>query len=102
MTLTIDQLIEKTIDAYSFENYGYKSWKASIKMLRGRGFNDIEIHAIMISKHTRWAHDVSGKRFGQTTSKDLERYITGKHASHFTSENVTKLVLGTFGQTSYQ
>ncbi|MEE8609019.1 MAG: hypothetical protein V3S55_15550 [Nitrospiraceae bacterium] len=91
---TIEKLMERTETGYSFDNYDKGSWKACLKMLRRRGFSDDEIVAIMLSKHTRWAHDMSDKDYGKTNSGDLSRYVA-KYPAEFTGETLAQLVAGT-------
>lgn len=94
---TIEQHVLDTEDAYSFYVYGAKSWGACFKMLRRRGYDDRQAESVMRSKHTRWAADASGKPYGKTTSRDLERYMD-KHPSYFTEVEVLRLVVGTFNE----
>ena len=67
------KIAEKCEDAYSFDRYA--SWSAVAKMLARRGLNAREIEAIMRSKWTRWAADISNNRYGHVTAKDLARFI---------------------------
>lgn len=88
--LTIQELSEKTSDAYSYDRYN--SWEACIKKLRSLGCNDYEVEAILRSKWTRWAADASNKPYGKASSNDLVNYIN----KHETKESITKLTQETF------
>jgi hypothetical protein len=74
MDKPIKDFAEELADAYSTNRYK-GGWAASIRMLRGRGFNDRQIEAIIRSKWTRWAGDASGKAYGHVTSADLSRFL---------------------------
>jgi len=69
----IDQLYWDSCGAYSQDNY--KSWRAVCAMMLRRGYTATESDFILRSKFTRWACDRSGKRYGQNTAKDFERYL---------------------------
>lgn len=88
--LTVQELSEKTSDAYSFDRYN--SWEACIKKLRKAGYDDREIEAILRSKWTRWAADAGNKPYGKASSVDLLNYIN----QHETKESVIQLTLETF------
>lgn len=88
--LTVQELSEKTSDAYSFDRYN--SWKACIKKLRKADYDDREIEAILRSKWTRWAADAANKPYGKASSVDLLNYIN----QHETKESVIQLTLETF------
>ena len=74
-----DELAARTSDAYSFDNYGEKRWRASAAMLLNRGYSDEEAECILRSKWTRWAADAAsfrkGWRYGHTNSADLARFL---------------------------
>lgn len=53
---TVEQLAERLSDAYSTDRYK-GGWAGCIRMLRRRGYNDLQIEAIIRSKWTRWAAD---------------------------------------------
>lgn len=55
---TAKALAEKTEEGYSFERYGEKSWLANIKFLLTK-FTEEQVEWIMLSKHARWAADVT-------------------------------------------
>lgn len=53
-------------------------WSSSVRELRKRGYNDKEVEAIIRSKHSGAAADISrneGKPYGRATGKDLGKYI---------------------------
>ncbi len=85
-----------TMDAYSFDRYGWPRWVACIRMLARRGFDAREIEAIMRSKWTRWAGDMSGKPYGRVTSADLARFLANDNDL---PRAVAQLVSETFGST---
>lgn len=76
--LTIQQLADKTADAYSHDSYTPAGWRACCVMLRKKGYTDDQIEDILRSKWTRWAGDASRKRYGYYTSKDLERALPSR------------------------
>ena len=88
----LDILADRISDAYSFDRYGVTGWRACVRMLSRRGFNDREIEAIMRSKWTRWAAD-SAKNYRQPNSADLARFIDGLDNL---AAQVAELVNGTF------
>lgn len=53
---TVEQFAERLSDAYSTDRYK-GGWAPSIRMLRRRGYNDVQIESIIRSKWTRWAAD---------------------------------------------
>lgn len=72
-------LAECTQDAYSYDNYGKRSWIACAEMLLRMGFTKHEVEEILRSKWTRWAADMATDRkswrYGHTTSSDLRRFL---------------------------
>jgi len=85
-------LAERTVDAYSHDNY--QNWAAVCLMLLQRGFTEREAEAILRSKWTRWAGDASDKPYGRHTSKDLARFLDQQKNL---KEEVRQLTLETFG-----
>jgi hypothetical protein len=83
-------LADKTADAYSFNSYA--SWTACAAMLLRRGYSAMEAEAILRSKWTRWAGDVSSHRYGHYTAADLAAYID-KYES---PKSLREIVVGTF------
>lgn len=70
----LEALVESTSDAYSFNRY--MSWKACASALRNRGYNDMQVAAILRSKITRWAADQKAySRSSLATSADLIRFM---------------------------
>ncbi len=88
----IKEFAEELSDAYSTDNYN-NNWIPSIKMLRKRGYNDLQVEAIIRSKWTRWAADGSDKRYGRVNSADLARFLDAQ--TNLEAE-VADLVKGTF------
>lgn len=69
-------LVEMTSHGYSFDRYSNTGWKGCIRLLREvYGCNDREIQAVMLSKWTRWAGDMSGKPYGRCNSADLDAFL---------------------------
>ena len=62
---------EELSDAYSTPQY-LNGWECCIRMLRRRGYNDLQIETIIRSKWTRWACDASNNAYGQHTSYSNE------------------------------
>lgn len=71
---SIEAFAEELSDAYSTDRYR-NGWSGCIRMLRRHNLNDRQIEAIIRSKWTRWAGDASNHRYGQITSKDLEKML---------------------------
>lgn len=88
----LDALADKTSGAYSWDRYGEKNWKACVRMLSRRGYDDREIEAILLSKWTRWAGDAAGKD-SRVNSADLARFIDSQKD---VAAQVAELVAGTF------
>jgi hypothetical protein len=95
MTAQIDALLDRTRDAYSFDTYGESGWRGAIAMLVRRGYDDRQIEAILRSKWTRWAGDMSNKPHGRNNGADLARFLDT--AKGTTAKDVDELVIGTFG-----
>lgn len=98
----IQELIEKTSGAYSFDRYGEDGWRACIRLMLRRGYNEREIEAILRSKWMRWAGDGAKKtRYGHHNSADLARFLDtrlyGQKDMGPGSDEVNELVAGTFG-----
>lgn len=88
------QLSAQTSDAYSYDNYAAGEWTKACQILLNRGFDAEEVEAIMRSKWTRWAHDMSGHDYGETSALDLMTFIDDGR-NNCTKANVRKLVEGT-------
>lgn len=71
----LNELVDASSIAYSHDRYA--NWKAVCAMLLRKGFTPQESEAILRSKWTRWAGDISNNRYGHCTSKDLERFMDG-------------------------
>jgi len=93
--LSVKALAEKTEDAYSYGRY--KSWTACIKMLRARGYDDLNIEAILRSKWMRWADDTKLSSGKQATQHDLARFMDDKR-NKINRAEVEKLTQETFAQ----
>ncbi len=92
----VDQLADELSDAYSTTRYK-NGWRASIKMLRRRGYDDRQIEAIIRSKWTRWAADGSNNRYGHHTSADLARFLDS-HTNTSLKAAVAELAAQTFSE----
>lgn len=68
----VEALFERTADTYSFDRY--RSWKACVRALLRRGYNDRQAETLLRSRITRWAADrtFTSRR---ATSNDLLRYM---------------------------
>ena len=86
-------IAEKCADAYSADRYA--SWSAVAKMLARRGLNAREIEAVMRSKWTRWAGDMSGKRYGHLHANDLADFLDRDRGVN--QAEIDQLVRETFG-----
>jgi hypothetical protein len=91
----VETLATATADAYSYDNYNDIGWRQAIRKLAQRGYSAREIEAIVRSKWTRWAADMSGKRYGCNTGVDLIRFMDDPR-NRCTPQEVAKLVRQTF------
>ena len=73
VNIRAQRIADRTADAYSFDRYGATSWRACVKLLFQRGFNEQETEAILRSKWMRWASDQTSRPLA--TSRDLARYL---------------------------
>jgi hypothetical protein len=73
-SLIAADLAETTRDAYSFRYYGAREWRRCCDLLIGRGYHYIEADAILRSKLTRLAADVT-ERNGFATSELLAKLL---------------------------
>lgn len=67
------KLMVLTRNAYSFARLGAENWLATIQILRFMGFTDMEIEALVRSKHMsymEWHGDGSDPRSFRATAKD--------------------------------
>jgi|SRR5215467_7617140 len=97
-----DAVAEVTADAYSWDEYNEAGWRSCCRMLAKRGYNALEIEAIMRSKWTRWAVDHATfhvkRADGRHNSADLARFIDDTYPNVARrAEEVRSLVIGTFG-----
>ncbi len=58
---------------YSEDNY--KDWAEVAQYLLNCGYSMVQVEAIMRSKWTRWAADMSDNAYGQNTSVDLSNFM---------------------------
>ena len=61
-----DEVAEATQDAYSFNAYSEKPWRATCRMLARRGYNRQAVMWIMGNEWTRWARDRRGTYNGNS------------------------------------
>lgn len=66
-------LAASTADAYSFNTYGARQWAACALMLVCRGYNAVEVDAILRSKLMRLAADSRTGR--KAMLSDLNRFL---------------------------
>lgn len=95
----IAALIERTIDAYSFNRYGRKNWELAIRRLLRIGFSEREIEAILLSKWMRWAADGVSDQYGDVKSGAIIEYIndqTRRYGRMKVSADLAELVEQTF------
>lgn len=93
-TSEIVALSGRLSDAYSYDRYGSKGWTACVRLLAKRGYDAREIEAIMRSKWTRWAGDMSNKPYGKCNSADLARFLD--KGQGISASEVADLVRETF------
>jgi hypothetical protein len=87
------ELSAQTQDAYSVSNYAAGEWTRCIQMLLNRGYDAQEAEAIMRSKWTRWACDMSDREYGANGVMDLMAFLDDPR-NNCTKANVRKLVEG--------
>lgn len=87
--------LSNMIGGYSLDAYG-GDWGPCIKMLR-RDFKlgDRAIEAVLRSKWTRWAGDMSNNSYGEYTSADLKRFMDDPR-NRVTQDEIAKLTAETF------
>ncbi len=88
-----EEIATRTVDAYSFDRYGWAAWKATAQMLARRGYNVAQIESILRSKWMRWAGDMADT--SSPTSQDVARYLDKYAETECSLENVNRLVAGT-------
>jgi hypothetical protein len=94
--MTIKQISEETIGAYSFDRYGQSGWNGAIRVLKSKGMNDLEIQAFLRSKHMRWAADSDDKRtYGHFNGQTVKEYIENTR-NRIDQAELDLLVRGTF------
>lgn len=95
---TVQEMLDETDNAFSFDRYGESGWRGAIKVLRKRGLNDLEVEAFLRSKHMRWAGDRDEKRpYGKCNGQTVEEYLRAIYSDKekFRRE-IHLLVVGTF------
>lgn len=96
-TIDVAKLAARLSNAYSTDRYR-NGWSACIRMLIKRGYNEKEIEAIIRSKWTRYAADMSPNQYGYVTGADLARFLD-THARHCCLEDELKrMVAETVGE----
>lgn len=90
---------ERTTDAYSFQMYGIKSWRACCRMLANRGYSDREIEAIMRSKWPQFAAEAARYPHRRPMALDLSRWMNERRPRIGPAE-VVELVRTTFKDTN--
>lgn len=53
----ISVLVDMTKGSWSFDRYGEREWRRTVRLLIDRGLDDREIEAVLRSKWMRWAAD---------------------------------------------
>lgn len=57
LTMTTENVLKLTEDAYSRGRYGKRQWRLAIEMLSGRGLSDEDVATVLNSKWPRYAAD---------------------------------------------
>lgn len=68
-----EKLAERTADAYSADRYA--SWVSVCRLLLKRGYTERQAEAILRSKWTRWASDVSDRPYGKIPAKVVANFL---------------------------
>lgn len=87
------QIAEKADDAYSTDRYN--SWPAVAQVCLEMGYDARQTEAIMRSKYTRWAADMSSARYGTVPAKALLD-LRQLSPELFSPQAIAELVEGTF------
>lgn len=66
-----DSIARRTMDAYSFNYYGFASWRMCCAFLISRGYSDTEVETVLRSKLMRYTAD--DRKHARATSADLAR-----------------------------
>jgi len=80
-------------DAYSADRYA--SWTGCADALLKLGLDDLAVEAVLRSKWTRWAADLSSAQYGKVPVNALIRFVTNE--AHW-PQQVADLRLETFGR----
>lgn len=73
--MTATEIDKRTSNAYSRSAYADGEWLAAIEELLSRGYSPVAVEAIMRSKWTRWAGDVSPRQHGSYTAADVLAFL---------------------------
>lgn len=71
----INDIIQRSLGAYSFDRYGKRLWKASIKFLLDEGYDEASIQWILLSKHMRWAADSCEEDANKIPLRGIKKYF---------------------------
>lgn len=72
---TVAKLATSTADAYSFHYYQAKGWASCCALLLDRGFNAVEVDAILRSVLTRFAADSVNTMRRFANGRDLAKFL---------------------------
>lgn len=72
---TIDELVELTKGGYSYDRYSRYGWRGVIAFLQAQNLTDEQIVSVMLSKHLRWAADLSGQEYGDVNETAFVDYV---------------------------
>jgi hypothetical protein len=96
----VDALAVATSDAYSRDTYTDGGWLEACRLLAKRGYNALEIEAILRSKFTRWDADFSNKPYGRNTGADLLRWLDAHPRERADVSNLVRETFGVSGPAS--
>ena len=82
-TAKIQEIVAKTVDAYSVDRFGEHEWVRCISYLLSLSFKMREIEAILFSTHMRHLADIAG----EATAMALQKYMRSPATSHYFSTN---------------
>lgn len=93
--MTIKERAEHIANQGGYSADRYRDWAGVARMLLRRGYTDQEAEAIMRSKWTRWAADMSGQAYGRVTTSALAKFLDDPKQK-CTKEEVVKMTVETF------
>lgn len=75
--MPLEDLEELTSYSYSYERYSPEGWRDCIRLLRERGLSDLEVEAVLMSKHMVFAANMSEDKrpWGSNGKATLEEYM---------------------------